>query len=556
MPDYTFIVAAEVNDGYSRLDDAYFTNTNVALPIGYFTYPYGIFVRFTNVTIPKDAIITECYVKLFASNADSASTVNANIHFNTSDNAVAPTSCATYNALTLTDAIAWNAIGTWSGYVGYNTPSLTSIFQTIVNRAGWVSGNAAQVLIKNNSSTAQRRVCSYGSGAAYRAELHVSYSTGDNTGTVSVTLPSLTEVGYTGALADNYFPILVLTANTINVGTSDITFPSFVILSYVGAVGSIEIPVLSLDCTATNAVNNTEINFPSLEIESYTGVTGTITFPSLICTATTTYGVVELTFPSFIISSYTGAGSQLNLPVPTLVATVSNIAHGAISLPHLIGTSAAYHINLLEAMVLPKLTLFAQTGENAILQSSIPKLVLTAGTGAQGNIVLSNKFACVATGLSGTLATFSEKISKLNLTATCGSSGSLVLGDIEVIAHGTTGLVGKGVIRIPSLLFVGEGMQGNLCSCLITFPSLRFAAIGLREIIGVGSIITKSLVVYAHGFSGSIGTLIYELPLIELTSTVYRNSIGDSNIILPSIGLESIAETDGKYDSFILKYTR
>lgn len=538
MSDYTFYPVASEDDGYSFSGG--FNNNYSYSGIGKESgVGYYLFVRFVNVTIPQGATITECYVKFGTKYNFDSGNAHVNCQFNDVDNATAPTTSSQVITMSVGDSVNWDIVGAWTVDSTHDTPSLNNILEAIVGRVGWVSGNAIVLRIVDNGSDnpAYRSPKTFDNGAGY-PELHVTYSE-TITGDIDLT-----------------FPALILTANTINVGTSDITFPSFVILSYIGAVSSIEIPVLSLDCTATNAVNTTEINFPSLEIESYTGVIGTITFPSLICTATTTYGVVELTFPSLIISSYTGAGSQLNLPVPTLVATVSNIAHGAISLPHLIGTSAAYHINLLEAMVLPKLTLVAQTGENAILQSSIPKLVLTAGTGAQGNIVLSNKFACVATGLSGTLATFSGKISKLNLSATCGSSSSLVLGDIEVIAHGTTGLVGKGVIRIPSLLFVGEGMQGNLCSCLITFPSLRFAAIGLREIIGVSSIITKSLVIYAHGFSGNVGTLIYELPLIELTSTVYRNSIGNSNIILTSIGLESIAETDGKYDSFILKYTR
>ena len=135
-------------------------------------------IRFPNVSISQGAIITSAFVKFTAYENQSVNTCNADCYFNDTDNAVAPTDIAKYNALAVTAAVAWEAIGGWVNGSQYNTPELKTILQDIINRGGWSSGQAVQFIIKDNSSSASaRRVASaidYLSGAE-KAELHVTW---------------------------------------------------------------------------------------------------------------------------------------------------------------------------------------------------------------------------------------------------------------------------------------------------------------------------------------------------------------------------------------------
>lgn len=67
---------------------------------------------------------------------------------NAADNAVGPVSRAAANALSLTAAtVAWTP-ATWVTGVRQDTPELKTILQEIVNRPGWVSGNAVIIMFK------------------------------------------------------------------------------------------------------------------------------------------------------------------------------------------------------------------------------------------------------------------------------------------------------------------------------------------------------------------------------------------------------------------------
>ena len=145
---------------------------------------YNSFVRFSNVTIPAGATITGAYIKFTASWGRSATVVNLNVYFNNVDNAVAPTSISEANGLALTSAVAWNALSAWVDGTQYDTPSLITILQAVIDRAGWSSGNALQIVIKDNASdsSAYREASSYDAvSGAEKAELHVTWTGGPST---------------------------------------------------------------------------------------------------------------------------------------------------------------------------------------------------------------------------------------------------------------------------------------------------------------------------------------------------------------------------------------
>ena len=139
------------------------------------TFVYASWIRLPSVTIPAGATITEAFLRLTSdSGVDWAGEVcKANCYFNDVDDAnTVPTTGSEADALAVGAAIAWNPVPTWVLDGEYDTPELKTILQPIIDKAGWVSGNALMVLVKDNNSD----------GWAERGtdvvELHVSWTTG------------------------------------------------------------------------------------------------------------------------------------------------------------------------------------------------------------------------------------------------------------------------------------------------------------------------------------------------------------------------------------------
>lgn len=104
-------------------------------------------LRFTGMTIPKNAIITSAYLTFrgvtpVSPNSNSGTT-NVTIKGQAADNPGTFTTTAfdVSNRPNTTASVAW-APATWSDGVNYNSPSITNIIQELVNRSGWNSGNA------------------------------------------------------------------------------------------------------------------------------------------------------------------------------------------------------------------------------------------------------------------------------------------------------------------------------------------------------------------------------------------------------------------------------
>lgn len=134
------------------------------------------FITFMNVTIPKGATITSAFLRLTANSSLSDVTCNVKCHFNAIDDAVSPTNYTEFVALALTTGVAWGSLSAWTDGTTYDTPSLVSDMQEVINRAGWASGQAMMVLLIDNASSinAQRSPTGYESGE-YPA-LHVEWS--------------------------------------------------------------------------------------------------------------------------------------------------------------------------------------------------------------------------------------------------------------------------------------------------------------------------------------------------------------------------------------------
>ena len=104
-----------------------------------------------------------------------------NIHGQATDNAAAfTTSSTSVSSRPKTAASAvWQPAAWSSGNRGsaQQTPNLSGVVQEIVNRAGWMAGNAIVVII-SGSDTHRRRAASFDSRAADAPALHVEWTTG------------------------------------------------------------------------------------------------------------------------------------------------------------------------------------------------------------------------------------------------------------------------------------------------------------------------------------------------------------------------------------------
>jgi secreted PhoX family phosphatase len=138
-------------------------------------------MRFTNITIPKGAIITNAYIR-FTVDATGKNTDPCNLHIfaQAADNPVTFDPAVNFNLSSrprLADSIAWNvATGSWStvGQSGADQTStnIGALVQQLINRNGWASGNAMAFFIKG---TGLREAESFDKSATNCPQLVIEY---------------------------------------------------------------------------------------------------------------------------------------------------------------------------------------------------------------------------------------------------------------------------------------------------------------------------------------------------------------------------------------------
>ena len=110
------------------------------------------FTRFLSVSIPQGSTITSAFVRFLAWDTHTDSPVNVNCHFEAADNATQIASGADYQGRTLTSPVAWDGVVGWTDETNYDSPSIVSILQDIVDRPGWSTGNAVLFSVENNGT--------------------------------------------------------------------------------------------------------------------------------------------------------------------------------------------------------------------------------------------------------------------------------------------------------------------------------------------------------------------------------------------------------------------
>ena len=180
MATLDILVAASSDDVNTRSSTASYQEGDwTAQGIGKWSYNDDCSsMRFLNVTIPQGATITAAYIAFTCYMSVGTGLVSCTLRGEAADNCPTYTNWNNWVARSLTSAsVAWTGIGVWTGDVVYNSPSLTTIIQEIVNRPGWVSGNALAIRIDNNTTTSDVRCPSSYDGSTTKCPLlHIVYA--------------------------------------------------------------------------------------------------------------------------------------------------------------------------------------------------------------------------------------------------------------------------------------------------------------------------------------------------------------------------------------------
>lgn len=178
----TLRVRAANDDGNIKKDGTSETYTQIGMPLD--SNPstassYNALFLFSNVVIPQAAVIQSAllYLYVYSTKIDDFYVLLYCEDVDSSGNQ----SVYTLAARTTTAAIAaaWDVVDVAAGSLGHKLAGdLQPAVQTVVNRAGWVSGNNLGVIVKGQTGTTRTgSVATYESSADWSAQLIVRFYT-------------------------------------------------------------------------------------------------------------------------------------------------------------------------------------------------------------------------------------------------------------------------------------------------------------------------------------------------------------------------------------------
>ena len=164
-----------------------FSTTSAMQRVGYAgstIYKIGGGMRFQAVTIPQGATIVTAHLQLRAYNDKSGTIVRSRIRGEAADDTTTFSTVSDYDNRVRTGvSVDWDGIPAWTKDADYNSPSIVSVIQEIVNRGSWASGNAIVIFWDDHegrsdpNSDCDRIAYSYNGSTTYAPKLHIEYST-------------------------------------------------------------------------------------------------------------------------------------------------------------------------------------------------------------------------------------------------------------------------------------------------------------------------------------------------------------------------------------------
>jgi type II secretory pathway pseudopilin PulG len=182
-------VVANNGDDAEEAESGGMTLDNDKMELGQMKY---VGVRFVGVTIPQGANVIDAYVEFQAADDNTVNTyltilgeaADNSAGFGTGDNDISGRNKTTA-------FVWWNTVPKWTINQSYQSPSITSIIQEIVDRSGWSSGYAMTLLFESTDLGGKRIPFSHDHPSGNAPKLHVEYCEGGSAGPV---LRSLTTI--------------------------------------------------------------------------------------------------------------------------------------------------------------------------------------------------------------------------------------------------------------------------------------------------------------------------------------------------------------------------
>ena len=112
------------------------------------------YMRFTNVQLDQGETVLSASVEFVPSTTRSLATVNINISAINKDDANPPIDFTDAETLAITGVVAWNAVPTFTVDTPISSVDISAVIQEIVDRPGWIRGNAIVLFFEDNGSTA------------------------------------------------------------------------------------------------------------------------------------------------------------------------------------------------------------------------------------------------------------------------------------------------------------------------------------------------------------------------------------------------------------------
>ncbi|MGB3227824.1 MAG: alkaline phosphatase PhoX [Saprospiraceae bacterium] len=143
--------------------------------------PQYVGMRFTNILIPKDALIKSAYIQFTVDNTSkNTEPTNLHIYAEQSENANAFNASDPFNLTkrpVFSDSVSWNIpTGSWTVIgqksVDQKSTDISSLVQKLVNQTNWNSGNALALFIKG---TGLKEAESYDGSPADAPQLIIEY---------------------------------------------------------------------------------------------------------------------------------------------------------------------------------------------------------------------------------------------------------------------------------------------------------------------------------------------------------------------------------------------
>ncbi|MBK8147312.1 MAG: carboxypeptidase regulatory-like domain-containing protein [Acidobacteria bacterium] len=138
-------------------------------------------VRFNGVGIPQGSTITSATLEFaprLGGGVTGAGNPTFSIRGENSDSAATFTTTSNdVGSRSLTTAsVSWNPSATWLVGTPVQSPSITSVVQEVVNRAGWASGNSMAFVMSGAAANNYRRAESFDGVASSAPRLQIQYS--------------------------------------------------------------------------------------------------------------------------------------------------------------------------------------------------------------------------------------------------------------------------------------------------------------------------------------------------------------------------------------------